>query len=247
MIDFAVYSNPGVREVNEDYISFFADEDRFCFVIADGLGGEGSGDMASRFVCNHTISIAETTDSFLEGFLENCFTRIQRNLLRAKAELFITQGMTSTLSILAIEDNKASWGHIGDTRIYFFGQDRLISVTPDHSLAQFMMDSGISDVTDARLHPDRSTLMAAMGMNSENDAYEIDAKEVSLDAPYSFLMCTDGFWQYVYEDEMVGVLSAEQTAENALSHMVKIADARAEGEDRDNISAILVRYIPDKQ
>ncbi|MBQ7962570.1 MAG: serine/threonine-protein phosphatase [Clostridia bacterium] len=245
MIDFAVYSNPGAREVNEDYISFFADDDRFCFVIADGLGGEGSGDMASRFVCNHTISIAEKADSFSTTFLEQCFTRIQKNLLRAKEELFITQGMTSTLSILAIEGNKASWGHIGDTRIYCFDSERLVSVTPDHSLAQFMMDAGMSDVVDARQHPDRSTLMAAMGMLTDNDAHEIDATDVTLDAPYSFLMCTDGFWQYVMEEDMFSVITSVPTAEAALSRMVKIAEKRAEGEDRDNISAILVRYIPD--
>ena len=174
-------------------------------------------------------------------------TRIQKNLLRAKEELFITQGMTSTLSILTIEGNKASWGHIGDTRIYCFDSEKLISMTPDHSLAQFMMDSGMSDVVDARLHPDRSTLMAAMGMLTDNDAYEIDATDIPLEVPHSFLMCTDGFWQYVMEEDMFSVITSEPSAEAALSSMVKIAEARAEGEDRDNISAILVRFIPDNQ
>lgn len=247
MIEFAVYSNPGSREVNEDYISFFADEDRFCFVIADGLGGEGSGDMASRFVCNNTIAIAEKAESFSQGFLEECFTRIQKNLLRAKAELFITQGMTSTLSILTIEGNKAAWGHVGDTRIYCFNSEKIISMTTDHSLAQFMMSAGMSDITDAREHPDRSTLMAAMGMNTENDAYEIDASDFSLDEPCNFLMCTDGFWQYVMEDDILNVINTVGVTEAALSRMVKIAESRAEGEERDNISAILVRYIPDNQ
>lgn len=246
MIDFAVYSNPGAREVNEDYISVFADEDRFCFVIADGLGGEGSGDMASRFVCNHTVAIAEKTDAFDSDFLDHCFKRIQKNLMRAKEELLITQGMTSTLSIVTIEGNKASWGHIGDTRIYCFSVDGLVSVTPDHSLAQFMIDSGMSDIVDPRLHPDRSTLMAAMGMNTQNDAYEIDAVDVKLVSPHSFLMCTDGFWQYVKEDDMVCILSEETSAEKALSSMIKLAEERAAGEDRDNISAILVRYFPEK-
>lgn len=245
MIDFAVYSNPGGREVNEDYISVFADDGRFCFVIADGLGGEGSGDMASRFVCNHTVAIAEKAESFGSDFLDHCFQRIQTNLLRAKEELFITQGMTSTLSILTIEDEKASWGHIGDSRIYCFDAEGMVSVTPDHSLAQFMIDSGMSDVTDARLHPDRSTLMAAMGMNTNDDAYEIDTIGDQLVSARSFLMCTDGFWQYVKEDDMVSILAAEPSAEKALSNMVKLAEERAEGEDRDNISAVLVRFFPD--
>ena len=84
-------------------------------------------------------------------------------------------------------------------------------------------------------------------MNTENDAYEIDASDFSLDEPCNFLMCTDGFWQYVMEDDILNVINTVGVTEAALSRMVKIAESRAEGEERDNISAILVRYIPDNQ
>lgn len=244
MVDFAVYSNAGSRDVNEDYVSCYADDGKFCFVIADGLGGEGSGDMASRFVCNHTIALAEKAKKFDKAFLESCFTIIQKNLMRAKKELFITTGMTSTLSILVFDNSSASWGHIGDTRIYCFEQGALKTVTIDHSLAQFMISSGMSDITDIRQHPDRSTLMAAMGMSDMQDAYEIDAFDVKMDNPVSFLMCTDGFWQYVNETDAETVVAKDLSAEDTLNALTDIAKSNSINEDRDNISAIFVKFLP---
>lgn len=246
MVDFAVYSHPGSREINEDYVSFFSDEDRFCFVIADGLGGEGSGDMASRFVCNHTISLAEKAEKLDSAFLEQCFTIIQKNLMIAKKELFIETGMTSTLSIVAFDHNTACWGHIGDTRIYCFSKDEMKSVTTDHSLAQFMIASGMSDLSDLRQHPDRSVLMVAMGMENLSDAYVIDEKGVAMKEPLYFLMCTDGFWQYVHEEEMMMTVAEAESAEAAIQDLVKIAKKNAGEEDRDNLSAIFIKYTPDE-
>ncbi|MCD7774507.1 MAG: protein phosphatase 2C domain-containing protein [Clostridiales bacterium] len=240
-----MYSNAGSREKNEDYISSYADGDRICFVIADGLGGEGEGDMASRFVCNHTVAIAEKTKKFNSDFLKDCFTIIQKNLLRAKKELMLSTEMCSTLSILAFDGNSACWGHIGDSRIYCFSEDKIQAVTTDHSLAYLMISGGMSEETDVRNHPDRSILMAAMGMENMNEAYEIDMSEMKMRRPVSFLMCTDGFWQYVHEDEMLNIIGSEQTAEAVMNKMVKTADLNSEGEDRDNISAIYIKYIPE--
>lgn len=248
MIDFAVYSDSGSREVNEDYFSVYSDKNKFCFVLADGLGGEGSGDMASRFVCNHTVTLAEKAEKLDSIFLDACFPRIQKNLLRAKAELFITDGMTSTLSILTINNNNVSWGHIGDTRIYMFKSGVMKSVTADHSLAQFMISSGMSDIKDLRQHPDRSTLMAAMGMGGDmRNAYEIDAENVALNEPTEFLMCTDGFWQYVDEPKMEEIISAGQSAEKTIAKFVKTAKKNANKDDRDNMSAIFIKFIPDEE
>lgn len=245
MVDFAVYSNTGSREINEDYVSVYSDGDRFCFVLADGLGGEGSGDMASRFVCNHTVTLAEKGSRLDDVFLETCFTVIHTNLMKAKKELFITSGMTSTLSILVFDGDTANWGHIGDTRIYNFDGTGLVGVTTDHSLAQFMMSSGISNETDVRNHPDRSTLMAAMGMPDMQDAYEIDTENVKLDKPMSFLLCTDGFWQYVLENELNEIVSENLSAEKTVNALVARAEKNAGDDDRDNISLIFVRYTPD--
>lgn len=245
MVDFAVYSNIGSRDVNEDYVSFYTADGKFCFVIADGLGGEGSGDMASRFVCNNTIVLAEKSKKFDRNFLKNCFNTIQKNLMRAKKELFITTGMISTLSILVFDNDLAAWGHIGDSRIYCFECGKLKTITVDHSLAQFMISSGMSSITDIRQHPDRSTLMAAIGMSDMNEAYEIDAFDVKLDKPVSFFMCTDGFWQYVSEHEAESVVMKDLSAEKSLNKLVAIAQRNSANEERDNISAIYIKFSPD--
>lgn len=245
MVDFAVYSDPGSRETNEDYISCFTGDNKFCFVIADGLGGEGSGDMASRFVCNHTVVLAEKAKTLDGEFLKESFGIIQKNLLRAKKELLITSGMTSTLSIVLFDGGKASWGHIGDSRIYWLKNGGIKQISVDHSLAQFMISSGISENMDVREHPDRSTLMAAMGMENMGDAYEIDASGVEMNEAMSFLMCTDGFWQYVREDELLAVAAMSVSAEDTINRLVKIAKKNAGSEERDNLSAIFIKYIPD--
>ena len=240
MIDFAVFSNIGDRSVNEDYVSVYADAGRFCFAVADGLGGEGQGDVASSFVCKSAVDLAEKTEKLDGAFLAKCFEDVNRALLGEKESKGVQTGMTATLTLLTIQDGVANWGHIGDTRIYCFSDMGAEFISTDHSLAQFMIATGMSDETDVRKSPDRSTLMAAMGMETPQQAYEIDMTEYYTEAPMTFLICTDGLWQYIYEDEMANVIAAGGTAEEMMNALVRIWKKGGVDEVKDNASAILV-------
>ena len=240
MNDFTAYTNAGNREINEDYLSFYTEDDKYCFVIADGLGGEGQGDKASLFVCNNTVMLAEKAEKLDTEFVKHCFATVQKNLLRAKAKLGFSSEMSSTLSILVFDKNLASWGHIGDSRIYSFDGNGPLSVTTDHSLAQLMISNGLSELHDPRQHPDRSTLLAAMGIESLSDSYDIDGDSYPVEPGCAFLMCTDGFWQWLHADEMYSIIATQPDSESALAKMVELAEKRSVGQDCDNISAILI-------
>lgn len=241
MIEYATISEIGEKEANEDAVRVFINQPfvTYGFVLADGLGGHGNGDIASNLVVDCVGAAIEHTDSFGGTFIDECFDTAQKILMEEK-DIKGLPSIKTTLVTLLITDKVAQWGHIGDSRLYHFRDGKQLSRTIDHSVPQMLAISGKIKEKDIRHHVDRSVLLRAMGAEWEEPAYEIDQRSMKVIKGDTFLLCSDGFWEWIDEKTMIKILKQGLSAYDSLRQMMAEVKANGAGHNMDNFSAILV-------
>ena len=145
--------------------------------------------------------------------------------------------MKTTVVVLRIESGKAFWAHVGDSRLYYFDDGKLKSRTSDHSASQLAVLMGEITEEQIRFHSQRSRILRALGSSAAQP--ELSAETDIDDGKAAFLLCSDGFWEYVYEREMEQTLSNAPTPEQWLRDMEEILKSRVKPWN-DNYSAIAV-------
>lgn len=241
VVEYATFSDVGEKENNEDAVKVFVNPQEFTygFVLADGLGGHGNGDIASNLVTDCFGAIIENTEDITDDFLDDCF-KISNSMLADEKEMKGIPSIKTTMVVLILKGRRASWGHIGDSRLYHFRKGKLISRTMDHSVVQMLADSGEIKESEIRHHPDRNKLLSALGMDADIVTYDVDSVDFRTVKGDSFLLCSDGFWEWIEEKNMSSILKQDMTAYDALMEMISIVKAKGEGNGMDNYSAILV-------
>lgn len=146
--------------------------------------------------------------------------------------------MRSTATVLLLDDTKAWWAHVGDTRLFHFANGRIVHRTKDHSVPQAMVDAGDIGYDDIRHHEDRNRLTRTLG-NGGKARGTILEHPVEIRAGDAFLLCTDGFWEFVTEAEMEATLSKADTPENWLAQMERFLLRKAPA-DHDNYTATAI-------
>jgi len=232
MFKTAEYTDTGGRPRNEDSCRCTVKDDSLCLIVADGLGGHGGGEKASAMA-------VETVCSGWDGradkdALTALFHKASENIVGIQTPFC---AMKTTAVALEIEKDKAVWAHVGDSRLYHFHNGNLVFQTKDHSVAQIGVMLGDISPEEIRFHPDRSRVLRALG---QEDTVKVDAKEICLErGSHAFLLCSDGFWEYVYENEMEADLKTAVSPENWLE-LMRIRLNRRIPHDNDNNTAAAV-------
>ncbi len=237
-MNYSKYSNAGNREINEDSADFFTREDNSLFVLADGLGGHGRGEVASAMVIE-TARDLFTCASSMDGIIADIFEETQKRLLKKQIDEHALDEMKTTAVILLVTHNYMQWGHIGDSRLYYFRKKRLIRRTLDHSVPQVLVSAGEIRENMIRNHPDRNRLLRVLGMEWGSSSYTV-SDAVKREDVEAFLLCSDGFWENIIEKDMQKCLKKSKSAEDWLSSMSGIVLTNGKGKDMDNNTAITV-------
>ena len=235
MLSSASYTDTGGRAVNEDSIrQARRGEDRLCLVVADGLGGHGGGALASAAaadaICREWRGEADPED----------LKRLVRMGHEAVTAIQTPQcAMMSTVVALEIDGSRAAWAHVGDSRLYHFADGELVFQTRDHSASQIAVLMGEITVDQIRFHEDRSRVLRALG---QHDALTVEAAgETLCPGRHAFLLCSDGFWEYVLENEMAADLAASADPLDWLIRMrSRLADRVPAGNDNNTAAAAWV-------
>lgn len=234
------YTNQGGREYNEDK-GAFAIRGKKCYaVIADGLGGHGGGDKASlEAVRTITKCIQEWQEerSFTEEDMAGWFEKANQNILAMQTD---ECRMKTTLALLCIDEMErtARLAHLGDSRIYHFENGKCVFCTFDHSVSRMAVLAGEIEMKDIRFHGDRNKLLKAVG-KAEGIKAETGVISLNKYTAHAFLLCTDGFWEYVTEEEMEQTLQSADSPEEWIRTMCGCLEKKA-GKENDNNSAIAI-------
>ena len=238
MITYHLLSNQGDRGNNEDNVGMYQREQEYCFVLADGLGGHGKGELASQLGVESSIKIFAVKGAGQES-MDLSFKDAQKSILEKQSVDITARDMKTTLVILHIGERKIWWGHIGDSRLYYFQNNKLIQRTLDHSVPQMLVAAGEIKEEEIRGHADRNRLLRVMGSEWDHPRYQL-APPVERTGQEAFLLCSDGFWEWIEEKPMQATLKKAGSPAEWLEHMRKTVQKNGTGKGMDNYSAIAV-------
>lgn len=233
-ISYSCLSKNGGRDINEDYLDVSIMPERLAFILCDGLGGHGNGDIASQFVTETLKNSLEKSEG-----LENSILTAQKGLLQLQRENNAINSMKTTLTCLTLEKDTAKFGYVGDSRIYCFDKGKYRLRSQDHSVPQMLAARGLIQETEIRFHEDRSKLLRVMGTEWDAPKYQI-VDNIPLSSHLSFLLCSDGFWELIDEKQMVKTLKKSESPQQWLEDMEAIILQNGQNTDMDNYSAIAV-------
>lgn len=237
-LTYSTFTDPGSRKVNEDSIGVCNNEENNCFILCDGLGGHGMGDVASLLVVDVFKSQFEKCHDCSE-FLGSTFLAAQDVLMAKQSELHAERKMKTT-AVSVVTDNKNAYiGHVGDSRLYIFSRNKVKRRTLDHRIPQMLVLSKDIKDSEIRNHPDRNVLLRVLGIDWEEPMYEL-IKPIPLKKCQAFLLCSDGFWELIEENEMCELLKKAKTVNEWLDNMVDVVRTNGKGRNMDNFSAIAV-------
>ena len=248
-IEVAGLSDVGCqRENNEDSYLYWepaADEDfqrkgRLA-VIADGMGGHEGGQEASR------LAVETVREVYDQAFRDDPQAALVESFATAHARIQeyaeqhpAFQGMGTTCTAFVLRGRQLYFAHVGDSRLYLVRDARILRLTRDHSYVGRLVESGIVRAEDAEKHPQRHILTAALGAGREL-AVDSAQQSVALLEGDDLLLCTDGLWSVVTEEELETAVSANTPAESC-AVLVKLARQRG---GPDNITLQVLRVGPD--
>lgn len=227
----AAHSDVGcVREVNED--AFYNDSEQGLWAVADGMGGLARGDYASSVVVDAFVHYIKA--SSIAGCIRDMEIRLReahancRNSFKDKGER-----AGSTVAALYYYGGYGFLLWAGDSRIYRLRHNELQLLTTDHTMAQQKIDSGAMTPRQAARHPSAHVLTRAVGVHQ---TLHLDLDFDPVQAGDRFLICSDGLYNELSNDELLSLLQ-EGEAQESVHALVNKA---LEQGGRDNITAIVL-------
>ena len=251
-MEVCYYSNRGfVRKKNEDSLLIgdmminegdmefpkveFVEGENIVIAIADGMGGQATGDIASRLVLGSYVGKAPALSKEAD---------VKKSLKAAKKSLDVyaqkdpsSLNMGTTLSGLSFCGDYAYVFHVGDSRIYLYNDDSISKLTTDHTMVQRVFAKNPDCDEIIRKHPMRNIITSCLLGNKKEKLGEYTLKKIDLEKEMIFFLCTDGVWELLSKQDMENIFSGIGNLESMGRELVeKIYDI-----SKDNMSFILVK------
>lgn len=235
IIKTAWITDKGGRSINDDTVRVLQEHDSAWVFVGDGLGGYAGGKQASQAAGEALLKASRRGSLLTDAQLLGAAGQAEQAVRKVQKDR--SGNMKTTLVFLVIEDGRARWMHVGDSRLYHFHDGALRCQTMDHSVSQMAVLMGEITPQEIRFHEDRNRVLRALG--GENAKPDLSPTTMLTGGQEAFLLCTDGFWEYVYESEMEQTLSQAKDPQQWLDSMVTILRSRVPG-DNDNFTAAVV-------
>jgi serine/threonine protein phosphatase PrpC len=229
----------GGREYNEDCTGVEYRDGFCCLVLSDGAGGHAGGAVAARIAVNKVLDgFRARPPADADDLAELLLDAHDAILAAQRAAEGGPSAMHATIVVLTVDANAgtALWGHVGDSRLYVLRQGAVLAVTRDDSVVQWMVDSGYLPPEQARSHPKKNRLLAALGANAEIQP-TVQSEPFPIEEGDAFLLCTDGWWDGLAGGQIEAELSLAPSVEAWMDAMAATITQRA-GTNHDNYSAI---------
>jgi PPM family protein phosphatase len=230
-IEVGVGTHTGLkRSHNED--TFFASDGAKLWIVADGMGGLDSGEVASA-MARDTVSKLVEEGQTLAYAIEQAHSEILNFIAANNPD----RRMGTTIVALRIEADEFEIAWVGDSRIYHLQDFALKQISRDHSYVQELIDRNLITPEEARHSPHKNLVTQALGAVSKEELKVATARGVL--APGSqVLLCTDGLTGEVEDHDIEEILLDETRVQGAVDSLIQAA---LNGGGNDNITVVLLR------
>lgn len=234
------------RQTNQDYASTFVNKKGIrLFLLADGMGGHRSGDVASKLAVEDIGGLWKQTSFTGDADIETIEAWMRRQVLVENenisnlGKLDDYRGMGTTLEMLFIGNGHVIVGHIGDSKSWLVRNGQIVPLTHDHSLVQELVDAGEITPEEAEHHPNKNIITRSLGQNKEAIP---DTESFTYAIGDYILQNSDGLTNMVSTEEILDILVTSNSLETKTKSLVTLANAHG---GLDNITLTLVAFDAD--
>ena len=238
-VESAALSDRGLNErrpLNED--AFLHDPERSIFAVADGVGGAEAGEVASQTAIEVLDEAFrhQTSDADIEDLMELAIQRANASIHQMAQEHAKFSMMATTIVALHLKGDVATFGHVGDSRLYRLTPDgQLHRETEDHSIVEEEVRAGRMTPEQAANHPSKNVISRALGAEQ---GVEVDMKVMEVEDGTEFLLCTDGITRHVSDNEIRQLMVVSNNLDDLCNELKRRCyDRGAE----DNLTVIAIR------
>ncbi len=218
-----------VRRHNEDAFAVIEPE---TYLVADGMGGQAAGEVASRMLVDSIKKfLSATPQPWNENVLKASIIKAGDEIFNAAQNRAEYHGMGTTATILHLDERRAYYAHVGDSRLYRLRNDRLRQITDDHSYVEALVRNGEISHAAARIHPMKNYLTQAVGAMLD---LKVDGGSFAVEHRDAFLLCTDGLTKMVDDSEIAKIICSSR---NPADDLIRAA---LENGGKDNVTAIVL-------
>ncbi|MBF0344259.1 MAG: Stp1/IreP family PP2C-type Ser/Thr phosphatase [Nitrospirae bacterium] len=240
------------RSKNEDY--FYAEGSNGLFIVADGVGGSASGDVASKmavelirdYIVNGEKGFepveAEYRQeySFTTNKIAMAVKVANKAINNASSKSPQLNGMATTIVVALITDDRLSIAHAGDSRLYLIRGDTIEQLTDDHSLVAEQIRKGLMSQEEAKEVGMRNVITRSLGYSSD---VEVDLGELTIYDGDVLLLCSDGLYTMVPENSMLRTIKSSYNPNEVCDRLIEFANKKG---GRDNIT-VVIAYVYKKR
>ena len=206
-------------------------------MVADGMGGHNSGELASKMMCSivkqYIISEYDPSMDYMEmaELIRAAFVEANLEIYRAS---FGTEneGMGTTATLAFIYDGKLITAHVGDSRCYKITGDKIQQITTDHSYVNELLMNGKISASDAEVHPNRNMITRAVGTDM---TVKVDM-DIKTYMGETILICSDGLSNMLSDEQILQTLRQNEEIQEAADSMVELANKKG---GSDNITVLV--------
>ncbi len=248
-VEFAELSDTGPsRGNNEDYCGHVlpatpeaAEARGWCFAIADGVGGQANGEIASRLAIETLLSRLPSVSASerLTVALPRLIQTANQMVYEASADSLRSGGMATTIVACVLRYDRATVAHVGDSRCYLLRRGEANPLTRDHTVAAEQLRLGILTARQAATANTANLLSRSLGSEL---VVNVDVSEHLLTPGDVLLLCTDGLHRSVTPSDMVAAVGPKTELKAAATHLVSLANTR-DGSDNASVQLIRVRAV----
>jgi PPM family protein phosphatase len=238
-VKFSVFqiSRKGGREKNEDRMGYCYTRESGLFLLADGMGGHPEGEVAAQLALP-TISAlyqkeARPVVKDVAEFLSVSLMAAHHQIIRYASEKGMLDTPRTTLVAAIVQNGHASWVHCGDSRLYVVREGEMLTRTRDHSYLE-QQSAGV--IRMDRIN--RNILFTCLGSPTK-PVFDVTGP-VQMQQGDKILLCSDGLWGSLEDNEIVRELSIKSVSE-AVPDLVESA-LRNGGEQSDNVTVIAMEW-----
>lgn len=229
-----------VRENNEDACFVIPSHD--VYIVADGVGGNNSGEVASRtavaeiaeFVNNKDLDKRQSAEEIF-GFFYDALEIANNSIYRLGIENDANRGMATTAVVAYVRGEEAYISNIGDSRAYLFRDGRLNRITTDHTYVNELISKGVITEEEAENHKQKNVITKALGTEMLADP---DFYKVSMLSGDVLMLCSDGLHGEVPQEALEAVLNRGLSMNDTCALLV---DEAIRYGGRDNITVVCIR------